>query len=161
MHVAPGVGVLQVLAALVVLPRRGVGVFLLLIHPAGGDAVAEHLCHVFFGHLAPADVHAAVLSQTVVDPVLKVVEVAALVVQPRQADAVGDALGVVGTAVALIVLHAAPELGGAVLAQVVGQALPDQTKLPAIVPHQTAMGVDGVQMVKKMHGAASFELVWQ
>lgn len=53
MHVAPGVGVLQVLAALVVLPRRGVGVFLLLIHPAGGDAVAEHLCHVFLGILHP------------------------------------------------------------------------------------------------------------
>ena len=89
------------------------------------------------------------------------VAVAALVVEPRQADAVGDALGVVGAAVALVVFHAAPELGGAVFAQVVGQTLPDQPQLQAVVPHQTAVGIDGVQMVEKVHGAASFERVWQ
>ena len=84
------------------------------------------------------------------------VTVAALMVQPRETDAVDHALLIVGAAVTLIVFHAAPELGRGVLAQSVGQALPIKPQTEAVFPHQPPMTVDGVQMIEKMHGRTSF-----
>ena len=130
---------------------RGIGILVPLVDPAGGDAVAEHLRHVFFRHLAAAHGHRAVRSDAVVDPVLKVVAVAALVVQPGQAHAGLAALLIVGAAEALVVFGAAPELRGTVLAQVVGQALPIQAQLEAVAPHQPAMAVYGFQMFPNVH----------
>ena len=132
------------LRADIVVIRRGVGVLVLEVGPARRDAVAEHLGDVAQRHFAPAHVDLAVVADTVVDPVFKVVAVAPLVVQPRQTHAVFQALLVVGAAPALVVFYAPPKLRGAVFAQVVGQTLPHQTQLEAIVPHQAPVTVDGM-----------------
>lgn len=60
-----------------------------------------------------------------------------MVVQPRQAQARGLPLGIVRAAVALIVVDTAPELGGAVFAQVVRQTLPDQAEPEAVFGAQS------------------------
>ena len=70
------------LGVLEIVVGRGIGVFLLLIHPAGGDAVTEHLRHILHRHLAAADEGRSVLAPAVVDPIFKMVAVAALVVEP-------------------------------------------------------------------------------
>ena len=144
MHEAAGIRPPQVLAPLVVVVGGGVRICVALIDPAGGDPVAEHLRHIFFRHFASADIDGPILPAAVVDPVLKVVAVAPLVVQPRQTHAVFQALLVVGAAPALVVFYAPPKLRGAVFAQVVGQTLPHQTQLEAIVPHQAPVTVDGM-----------------
>ena len=68
---------------LIIVVGRGVGILLALIDTAGGHPVTEHLCHIFLGHLAPAHVHAALGIEAIVDPILEVMAVATLVVQPR------------------------------------------------------------------------------
>ena len=70
------------LGVLEIVVGRGIGVFLLLIHPTGGDAVTEHLRHILHRHLAAADEGRSVLAPAVVDPIFKMVAVAALVVEP-------------------------------------------------------------------------------
>ena len=142
---------LQILGALIVEPRRGVGILLLLVYAAGGDTVAEHLGYILLGHLAPADIDAAILTETVVDPVFKVVAVAALVMQPRMAHAVLDALGIIGAAVALIELDAPQKFGRGVFAQIVEQTLTIQTQLKAVASYPAAVGVDSFQMCAKGH----------
>ena len=139
------------LRALVVVIGGCVGVLLALIDPAGGDPVAEHLGDVFFRHLAPAHEDVPVRGDAVVDPVFKVMAVAALVVQPRQAQARGLPLGIVRAAVALIVVDTAPELGGAVFAQVVRQTLPDQAEPEAVFAHKPPVAVDRAQMCEELH----------
>ena len=139
------------LGAVKVVVGGGVGVFFALVDPAGGDAVAEHLRYIFFRHFAAAHGHGAVGADAVVDPVLEVMAVAALVVQPGQAHAGFAALLVVGAAKALVILGAAPELRGAVLAQVMGEALPIQAQTKAVVPHQAAVASDGFQMFPNVH----------
>ena len=54
------------------------------IDVAGCDAIAEHLGNIPDRHLQTAKTDRAILSWIVVDPVLKMVRVAALVVQPGQ-----------------------------------------------------------------------------
>ena len=159
MHEAAGVGTPQILAALIVFPRGGVGKLLFLVYAAGGDPITEHFGHILFRHFTSADINAAVLAQAIIDPIFEVVAIPPLVMQPRQADAVGDTLGVIGTAITLIVFHAAPEFRGTVLAQVVCQSLPHQSQLPAIVPYPTAVRIYGVQVIEQVHGAASFPMM--
>ena len=102
---------------------------------------------------------AAVPGDTVIDPVFKVVAVAALVVQPGQTDAVFQTLLIVGAAPALIVFAAAPEFRRAVFGEVVGQALPHQTQLQAIAADQPAVTIHGMEMGAELHGTASFRVV--
>ena len=86
------------------------------------------------------------------------VEVAALVVQPRQADAVFLAFLVVGTAVPLVVFGAAPELRGTVFAQIMGQSLPHQPQPQAVVPHQTPVAAHRAQMLPDVHPPSPLSL---
>ena len=72
----------------------------------------------------------------VVDPVFQMVLVAALMVQPGGAVALGLALGVVGAARPLPVFGPGPELHGGQLAYIVGQALPVQPAAETIFHHQ-------------------------
>ena len=111
-----GLGVQDVVvpAAVIVLPRRGVGVLVALIVLAGGNAVTDHLGHVAGGH--PHTGHGMVAVRRVVDPVFQMVLVAALMVQPGGAVALGLALGVVGAARPLPVFGPGPELHGGQLA---------------------------------------------
>ena len=111
-----GLGVQDVVvpAAVIVLPRRGVGVLVALIVLAGGNAVTDHLGHVAGGH--PHTGHGMVAVRRVVDPVFQMVLVAALMVQPGSAVALGLALGVVGAARPLPVFGPGPELHGGQLA---------------------------------------------
>ena len=64
----------------IVFQRRGAGIVLPLVHLAGGDAVADHLGHVFKGHFVAHQ--AFLLVRRHVDPILVVVFVPSLVVQP-------------------------------------------------------------------------------
>ena len=111
-----GLGVQDVVvpAAVIVLPRRCVGVLVALIVLAGGNAVTDHLGHVAGGH--PHTGHGVVAVRRVVDPVFQMVLVAALMVQPGGAVALGLALGVVGAARPLPVFGPGPELHGGQLA---------------------------------------------
>ena len=145
------------LALLIVVVGRGIGVFVPLIDPAGGNTVAEHFRHVFLGHLAAAHEHLAVLPDAVVDPVLKMVAVAALVVEPGQAEACLPPLLVVGGAIALVVSGAPPELHWRVFGQIVGQTLPNQPQLHTVVTHQCAVAPDGIPMFLDVHKNASPE----
>ena len=77
--------------------------------------------------------------------------VAPLVVQPRRGVAFGFALGLVGTVVALIVDAPGDELGGAVLAQVVGKALLIQPAFKAVFHHQQLVPGDGLEMTLDVH----------
>ena len=135
------------------LQEEGVGVAgLKVLSPvdlAGRQTVAEHLRHIFLRHLHAAD--AAAVPQ-VVRPVLKVVAVAALVVHPGAAVALGLPLGVVGTVVPLEVADAHPELPGGVLGEVVGQPLPVEPQAEAVPADQPAVMIDGVEMLPEMHG---------
>ena len=135
----------------VVVVGRGVGVFVALIDLAGGDTVAEHLGHVLERHFAPAHEDLTVVADAVVDPVFKVMAVAPLVVEPGEAHAVFAPLGVVRAAVALIILDAAPEFRGAVLAYVMRQPLIVQAEAKTVLPHQMAMMRDGLKMLDGAH----------
>ena len=122
---------------------------------AGGQTVAEHLRHIFSRHLHTYDPFAG---GAVIRPILKVVAVAALMVQPRQADAVFLALLVVGTAVPLVIPGAAPELRGTIFAQIMGQALPHQPQPQAVVPHQTPVAAYRAQMLPDVHPPSPLSL---
>ena len=143
------------LRADIVVIRRGVGVLVLEVGPARRDAVAEHLGDVAQRHFAPAHVRLSVLPDAVVDPILEVMAVASLVMQPGKAHAVLLALGVVRTAVALVIFRAAPELAGRVLAQVVQQSLPVKAETKAVSAHQVPMMRDGLEMCQRLHGGSS------
>ena len=135
----------------VVYQSTAVIILFFLVIFAGADTVNDHLRHILFRHLAPAHGHCAVRGDTVVDPVFEVVAVAALVVQPGNAHAVFPALLVIGTAEALVILGAPPELRGAVFAQIVQKTLPIQTQPETVVPYQTAVTVYGFQMLPNVH----------
>lgn len=136
----------------IILIRRGVGVFLAQIDAACRDAVAEHLRHIAQRHGVALKADNAVRPHAVVDPVFQVVAVAALVVQPGQGDAGGLALGVVGTAIALVVLRAGDELRRGVFAQIVGQPLIDKAQLHTVIADQIAVPGNGVEVLDGMHG---------
>ena len=152
-----GLGMDEDMAArlFVVVVGRGVGVFAALIDLAGGNAVTEHFGYIFERHFAPAHVGLSVLPDAVVDPILEVMAVASLVMQPGKAHAVLLALGVVRTAVALVIFRAAPELAGRVLAQVVQQSLPVKAETKAVSAHQVPMMRDGLEMCQRLHGGSS------
>ena len=144
---------MQQQAAVLALQEEGIGVaggeVLAPVDLAGGQPVAEHLRHVLLRHLHAAD--AAAVPQ-VVRPVLKVVAVAALVVHPGAAAALGLPLGVVGAAVPLEVPDAHPELPGGVLGEVMSQALPVEPQAEAVPADQPPVMIDGVEMLPEMHG---------
>ena len=88
-------------------PAGRVGVGVLEIDPARRDPVAEHLGQIPRRH--PDAPHPAAVFRLVVDPVLQMMPVAPLVVEPCGAVPLGPALGVIGAAVALIVPHPGPK----------------------------------------------------
>ena len=137
-----------ILAALVVLPRGGIGVLVAQIDLAGSHPVAHHLADVPQG-----DLHAgqAGLGGAVIDPVFQMMLVAPLVVQPRRGVALGCALRLVGAVVALIIDAPGDELGGAVLAQVVGKALLIQPAFKAVFHHQQLVPGDSLEMTLDVH----------
>ena len=139
-----GVEDVVVLAVGVVLPRGGVGVALLLVGLAGRHPVAEHLHHVPHRHLHAA--HAVVQRLVIVDPVLQVVLVAALVVEPGGGHAGGQPLRLVGAAVPLEVPRPHQKLPGPIFAQIVEQALTVQPHPEAQAHHPRLVGGDGFQM---------------
>ena len=117
------------------------------VYPAGGQAVTEHLRHILFGHLHADD---ALAPNAVIRPVLKVVTVPALVVEPGGAVSPLPPLSVIGAAVPLEIFYACPELDGGILRQVMGQSLPVKAQTEAILPHQAAVMADGFQMAPEV-----------
>ncbi|CAN4010851.1 Cell division protein FtsL, partial [Dysosmobacter welbionis] len=95
---------------------------------AGGQTVAEHLRHIFSRHLHTYDPFAG---GAVIRPILKVVAVAALVVEPGGAVSMFLPLGVVWAVIPLEVFRPGKELHRGVLGQVMGQALPVQPQAEA------------------------------
>src|SRR5699024_9021197 len=156
-----GVGVDQVVVPgpVVVLPGGGVGVLLPLVDLAGRDPVAEHLHHVVHRHLHAA--HPVVPRGGVVDPVLQVVLVPALVVEPGGGPACLQPLDLIGAPVPLVVPGSDAELRGAVLAQVVEQPLAVQPHPEAIFHHPQLVGGDGPQMPAPVsHGGPPQTTCW-
>ena len=82
--------------------KKSVGVFrsksVAPIRFAGSQTVAEHFCHIFFGHFHAYD---ALTTQAVVCPILEMVAVAAFMMQPGGAVSLLSALGIVGAAITL------------------------------------------------------------
>ena len=143
-----GVEQIVVFAVLVVLPRGGVGVLAAQIDLAGGHTVADHLADVPQGDLHAGE---AGFRGAVVDPVFEVMLVAALVVEPCRGVASGFPLRLIGAVVALIVDAARDELGGAVLAQIVGKALLVEPAGKAVFHHQQLVPGDGLKMAFDVH----------
>ena len=139
----------MVLAVLVVVPGGGIGVLVAQIDLAGGHPVADHLADIPERDLHPGQ---AGLGGAVVDPVFQMMLVAALVVEPGRGVAPGLPLRLVGAVVALIVDAPRDELGGAVLAQVVGKALLIEPAGEAVFHHQQLMPGNGLKMPLDVHG---------
>ena len=143
-----GVEQIVVFAVLVILPGGGVGVPAAQIDLAGGHTVADHLADVPQGDLHAGE---AGFRGAVVDPVFEVMLVAALVVEPCRGVAPGFPLRLIGAVVALIVDAARDELGGAVLAQIVGKSLLVEPSGKAVFHHQQLVPGDGLKMAFDVH----------
>ena len=143
-----GVQQVVVLAAVIIVPGRGVGVLAAEIVAARGDAVADHLGHIPARHAHAG--HGVVAVRRVVDPIFQVVAVAPLVVQPGGAVAFGLALGVVGAAAALPVFGPGQELDRRELAQIMREALPVQPAAEAVAHDPHFVVVDGLVMFDRV-----------
>lgn len=126
----------------VIIPGGGVGIVLLLVGLAGGDAVAEHFDDVAGGHFHAA--HFVVQGGGIIDPVFEVVFVAAFVVEPGGGVALFEAFGFVGAFVALEVPDAGQEFGGGEFAHVVEKPLPVKAGAEAIFHYAPLVGGDGL-----------------
>ena len=111
-------------AAPVILQGGSVRIVVSLIDLTGGDPVHQHLDHIAAGHLdRDQDLSVDLAPQVVVHPVLVVVAVAALMVEPGAGVADGLPLRVVGAAVALPVSGADHEFRRRELGQVMQDSL--------------------------------------
>ena len=129
---------------LVVLQGAAVGVGVLFVHAARGDAVAEHLDHVARGH--GFALHRGVAVALDVHPVLPVMAVAPLVVHPSLGVPLYSALSRVRATKSLVVPHTNHKLARRVLGQVVREALAVQTHAKAVAHHEQLVVGDGAEM---------------
>ena len=137
----------------VVVPGGGVGVFLLLVDLAGGDAVAEHFYHVVDRYLHAA--HFVAQLRGVVDPVLQVVPVSSLVVEPGGGIALLQAFYFVRAPGALVVFDGGEKFDGGVFAQVVEEALLVEARLEAVFHNTEFMGSYGFEVAPNVAHTAS------
>ena len=105
----------------IVIIRIAVAVGSTAIGLAGGYAVAEHLYYILNGHFHAAHTGAV---GSVVDPVLQMMLIPALMMQPCRAVALFAAFDLVRAAVALIIFCTGGKLHRTELAQIVRQSLP-------------------------------------
>ena len=129
----------------VILPRRRVGVVLTLIDLRRGDAVHDHLHQVPERHLVPNK--APLLIRSKIDPVLKVVLVAPLVVKPGGGIADGLLLRSVGAPVSLVILNARLKFFPGIFRQVVKQPLLYESHTETIFHHHDLVFRDCPKMV--------------
>ncbi|MPM45473.1 hypothetical protein SDC9_92160 [bioreactor metagenome] len=125
-------------------PRVRIFKCLAPIDPTGGVPVAEHLRHIFYGHLHAHHAGGAVGLLPVIRPVFQMMPVAALVVKPGGGVSFVLPLRVVGAAVALEILDAHPEFLRRVFGKIVCQTLPIQAQTEAVSANQGAVAVDGM-----------------
>ena len=137
-----------ILAGLEIFPRAAVIVLCAFVDLRGGDAVAEHLGDVAVWHAA-AD-HRGFLFRVVVDPVLEVVLVAALVMEPGFTQAGFEAFCRVRAAVALIVFHTGFKLGPAVFREIMEQALLVEAHAEAVFHNFAFMTVDRPEVMHRI-----------
>ena len=112
---------------------------------AGRHAIAKHFHHIFDGHLharKPVATHRRIL-----DPIFQMVPVSPFVVQPCAAVAFGGPFRFIGAAVSLIIPYTGPELLRTVLGEIMGNSLPVQANLEAMLPDQVSVPCNGRKMV--------------
>lgn len=115
----------------------------------GRNPVHEHLRHIPPGHRNRANRKLSALCRfyVVVGPVLVVVAVMALVMDPGLGIALDHPLSVVGTLLAVLVkVDAVEKFHRCKLGQVMGQTLPVEANLKAAFCHQSLVVKDGSQV---------------
>ena len=146
----PGLGMehLRLVGPLKILQRRGVGIGLALIGPAGGDPVHDHFGKIPPGH---GDRLIGFGFQVQIRPVFIVMTVPPLVVHPGRGIALLLPLLGVGAAVPLVIFGPHPELRRRVFGQIVGQALPDKAHPKAVHHHKVPVMGYGFEMAPGLH----------
>lgn len=133
MHHRPSLGSYEIVMCI------SISVLITLVDLACSHSVAEHLGYIFLRHFVAAETHRTVLVYHIIDPVFKVVLVAALVMHPRHRDTVLPALLVVRAPVALVIHGPAPELHRRILADVMQKPLSYKTESQAVSAYQIAV----------------------
>jgi len=139
----PGITVQDrmVFTADIMLPCHGRPVVVPVIGNAGSSAVTDHLRQIAHRHLVAIDKPSGLVG--VVDPVLKVVLVSALVVQPGFGAAVIDqTLDSIGRTVTVIIADTGPELKRRELGKVMKDALTIKAKPETSLRHILFMCAD-------------------
>ena len=128
----------------IVVPGVGLGIFLPVIGPAGGPPVTDHLRYVAQGH--PAAEGPVRSPGGKIDPVLEVVPVPALVVEPGPGTAKELPLHGIGRTVALVIADGGDEFRRGELGEIMEDPLSVQTQPEAALRHVFFMGQHGAQM---------------
>ena len=141
----PGMDGDVILCILVVFQRGRAGIGFALIHLTCSYPVADHLGHIPQRHLIA---HQALLLMVGnVNPILIMMLIPALMVEPGPGIPHGLTLSRIGTAVSLIIPDPGPELFRAVLGKIMGKPLPVKANLEAMLPDQVSVPCNGRKMV--------------
>ena len=132
-----------------IIQRHIVGVLIAVVDAACRYPVTEHLQHVAERHLDAVH-RPGLFADPVVRPVFQMVLVASLVMHPGRGVAEITALRIIRTPEPLVVFHARKKLFRRILRQIVGQALPVQTKTEAVVHDEQPVAGDGPEMTEKV-----------
>ena len=131
-----------------ILPRTAVVVICAFVDLRGRDTVAEHLGDIAVWHAA-AD-HRGFLFRVVVDPVLEVMLIPPLMMEPGLTQTGFEAFCRVRTAIALIVLHTGFKLGPAVLREIMKQTLLIEAHAKAVFHIFALMTVDRSEVMYRI-----------
>jgi len=144
----------QMSGAGIIVPCIRLGIFAAVVGDAGGSPVADHFRHIAEGHLAgERAIHR--LSHKV-DPVLVMVSVPALMMQPCLGIAVDAAVDGIGGPVAVIVIDTRQKFRGRIFGKIMQKTLPVQPDLKTALTYVFPVDVYSLQMTGKALPPAHF-----
>ena len=134
-----------------------VGVLLAVVDAAGGNAVAEHFCHISFGHLHRLNFFAGNLTE--IRPIFGVMLIASLVVKPCGAIAFFAPFCIIGTAEALIVFAAPQKFHRAIFGKIVAKPLSVKSQTETVSHDKVSVPRDRSEMTDGIHKDPPLDMV--